>query len=149
MLDANAADMSSTAVTLLLLTAAALATSPESEPASRPTCDTHDADVRITKEEFEVESGELLRSCHGDIQVRKCEGTCDSQVRPSVVTASGFLKFCQCCRETWMTQREVLLTHCYDKAGQRLYGDRGSMAITVREPEGCSCHSCGDGPATP
>lgn len=42
-------------------------------------------------EEFD-ELGRLQRTCNGDIAVNKCEGACNSQVQPSVITPSGFLK---------------------------------------------------------
>lgn len=38
------------------------------------------------------ENGQLVRTCEGDLAVNKCEGTCTSQLQPSVVKASGFLK---------------------------------------------------------
>lgn len=42
-------------------------------------------------EEFD-ELGRLQRTCNGDVAVNKCEGQCTSQVQPSVVTPTGFLK---------------------------------------------------------
>lgn len=42
-------------------------------------------------EEFD-ELGRLVRTCSGDVNVNKCEGACNSQVQPSVITPSGFLK---------------------------------------------------------
>lgn len=42
-------------------------------------------------EEFD-ELGRLQRSCSGEIAVSKCEGSCNSQVQPSVITPTGFLK---------------------------------------------------------
>lgn len=42
-------------------------------------------------EEFD-ELGRLTRTCSGDILVNKCEGACNSQVQPSVITPNGFLK---------------------------------------------------------
>lgn len=38
--------------------------------------------------------GSLLRTCSGEVNVNKCEGMCNSQVQPSVVSATGFLKVC-------------------------------------------------------
>lgn len=38
------------------------------------------------------EGGILSRTCEGDVGVAKCEGSCSSQVQPSVVHPSGFLK---------------------------------------------------------
>jgi len=45
----------------------------------------------LNVEEFD-ELGRLQRTCNGDIAVNKCEGACNSQVQPSVITPSGFLK---------------------------------------------------------
>lgn len=42
-------------------------------------------------EEFD-DLGRLQRTCNGDVAVNKCEGQCTSQVQPSVVTPTGFLK---------------------------------------------------------
>ena len=38
------------------------------------------------------ETGGLIRTCSSDILVTKCEGSCNSQVQPSVKTSTGFLK---------------------------------------------------------
>lgn len=38
------------------------------------------------------ETGGLIRTCSTDILVTKCEGSCNSQVQPSVKTSTGFLK---------------------------------------------------------
>lgn len=45
----------------------------------------------IFSEEYD-EMGSLMRSCSGEVSVNKCEGICNSQVQPSVVTPTGFLK---------------------------------------------------------
>ncbi|XP_015375768.1 PREDICTED: partner of bursicon-like [Diuraphis noxia] len=54
-------------------------------------CETLPSELHIIKEEFD-ELGRLQRTCNGDIAVNKCEGACNSQVQPSVITPSGFLK---------------------------------------------------------
>lgn len=54
-------------------------------------CETLESEVRITKDEYD-EIGRLRRTCSGDISVTKCEGFCNSQVQPSVVTTTGFSK---------------------------------------------------------
>jgi len=54
-------------------------------------CETLQSEVHITKDEYD-EIGRLRRVCSGDISVTKCEGFCNSQVQPSVVTTTGFLK---------------------------------------------------------
>lgn len=42
-------------------------------------------------EEYD-ELGRLQRTCNGEVAVNKCEGSCKSQVQPSVITPTGFLK---------------------------------------------------------
>jgi len=54
-------------------------------------CETLQSEVHITKEEND-EIGRLKRTCSGDVAVTKCEGFCNSQVQPSVVTTTGFAK---------------------------------------------------------
>ncbi|XP_035227654.1 partner of bursicon-like [Stegodyphus dumicola] len=105
-------------------------------------CETMPSTIQVTKEEYD-ELGNVVRACEGTIAVTKCEGTCTSQIQPSVVTPTGFLKDCHCCRETWMRQREILLTDCYTQDGKRIFGQQGTMVIHLKEPEACSCHKCG------
>ncbi|CAH0752472.1 unnamed protein product [Diatraea saccharalis] len=89
--------------------------------------------------------GRLIRSCSGEVSVNKCEGMCSSQVQPSVSTATGFLKECFCCRENFLRERLVTLTHCYDPDGLRLEDeDRAIMEVRLREPDDCKCYKCGD-----
>jgi hypothetical protein len=47
--------------------------------------------VEVVSEEFD-ELGRLQRICNGEVAVNKCEGSCKSQVQPSVITPTGFLK---------------------------------------------------------
>lgn len=54
-------------------------------------CETLQSEVHITKEEND-EIGHLRRTCSSDVTVTKCEGFCNSQVQPSVVTTTGFAK---------------------------------------------------------
>lgn len=54
-------------------------------------CETLQSEIRITKDEYD-EIGRLRRTCSGDVSVIKCEGFCNSQVQPSVVTTTGFSK---------------------------------------------------------
>ena len=79
------------------------------------------------------------------MSVNKCEGMCSSQVQPSVITATGFLKECFCCRETFLRDRVVQLTHCYDPDGVRLTGtEMANMDIELKEPASCKCFQCGE-----
>lgn len=54
-------------------------------------CETLQSEIRITKDEYD-ELARLRRTCSGDVSVTKCEGFCNSQVQPSVVTTTGFSK---------------------------------------------------------
>ncbi|KAJ8960670.1 hypothetical protein NQ314_006062, partial [Rhamnusium bicolor] len=58
---------------------------------SEETCETLPSEIHLTKEEYD-ELGRLQRTCNGEIAVNKCEGSCKSQVQPSVITPTGFLK---------------------------------------------------------
>jgi hypothetical protein len=89
--------------------------------------------------------GRLQRSCNGDILLNKCEGFCNSQVQPSVITATGFLKECYCCRESFLRDRQITLTHCYDPDGVRLHAaESATMDVKIKEPVECRCFKCGD-----
>ncbi|CAN8021979.1 unnamed protein product [Ixodes persulcatus] len=98
--------------------------------------------IRITRDQND-ELGSLTRTCEGTVLVSRCEGTCISQVQPSITLPHGFLKECNCCRETYMNKREIQLQDCFDPNGQKLYGAEGSMTIFLEEPQDCSCHKCG------
>ncbi|XP_039281309.1 partner of bursicon [Nilaparvata lugens] len=107
-------------------------------------CETLPSEIHITKEEFD-ELGRLQRTCNGDVAVNKCEGACNSQVQPSVVTPTGFLKECFCCRESFLRERTITLTHCYDPDGMRLTGaPHSQMDVRLREPAECKCYKCSD-----
>lgn len=54
-------------------------------------CETIKSEIHLIKEEFD-ELGRLQRTCNADVIVNKCEGLCNSQVQPSVITPTGFLK---------------------------------------------------------
>lgn len=100
--------------------------------------------ANCSAEEYD-ELGRLQRTCNGEVQVNKCEGMCNSQVQPSVITPTGFLKECYCCRETFLRERLVTLTHCYDPDGGRLTGPEvATMDIRLKEPADCRCFKCGD-----
>ncbi|XP_020708533.2 mucin-5B [Athalia rosae] len=113
------------------------------QPSGDENCETLQTEIHVTKEEYD-DQGSLRRTCGGDITVTKCEGFCNSQVQPSVVTTTGFLKECFCCRESYLKEREVFLDHCYDADGVRLVSDEtASMEIKLREPAECKCYKCG------
>ena len=54
-------------------------------------CETIKSEIHLIKEEFD-ELGRMQRTCNADVIVNKCEGLCNSQVQPSVITPTGFLK---------------------------------------------------------
>ena len=54
-------------------------------------CNTLTSNVHVTKEEKE-KNGLVYRICEGDLTVSKCEGTCNSQLKPSVASPTGFKK---------------------------------------------------------
>lgn len=95
-------------------------------------------------EEYD-ELGRLQRTCDGEVTVNKCEGFCSSQVQPSVITPTGFLKECYCCRESFLRDRVVSLSHCYDPDGIRLMtSEMATMDLRLKEPAECKCYKCGD-----
>ncbi|XP_037882027.1 partner of bursicon [Glossina fuscipes] len=107
-------------------------------------CETVKSEIHLIKEEFD-ELGRMQRTCNADVMVNKCEGLCNSQVQPSVITPTGFLKECYCCRESYLKERIVTLSHCYDPDGTRLtMPDMATMDIRLREPTDCKCFKCGD-----
>ncbi|KAK9500536.1 hypothetical protein O3M35_001784 [Rhynocoris fuscipes] len=107
-------------------------------------CETMPSEIHLVKEEFD-ELGRLQRTCSGDIAVNKCEGACSSQVQPSVITPTGFLKECYCCRESFLRERTIVLTHCYDPDGMRLtHNNMATMETKLKEPSDCKCFKCGD-----
>ncbi|KAL5279034.1 Bursb family protein [Megaselia abdita] len=107
-------------------------------------CETLKSEIHLSKEEFD-QLGRLQRTCNADVVVNKCEGLCNSQVQPSVITPTGFLKECYCCRESFLKEKVVTLSHCYDPDGTRLTSPESStMDIRIREPIDCKCFKCGD-----
>ncbi|ETN65201.1 partner of bur [Anopheles darlingi] len=108
------------------------------------TCETLPSEIHLIKEEYD-ELGRLYRTCNGDVTVNKCEGKCNSQVQPSVITATGFLKECYCCRESFLRERQLQLTHCYDPDGVRMTDhESATMEIRLKEPVDCKCFKCGE-----
>lgn len=106
-------------------------------------CETLASEIHLVKEEYD-ELGRLQRTCSAEVVVSKCGGLCNSQVQPSVITQTGFLKECYCCRETFLKEKPILLTHCYDPDGERLYGDMATLEVILKEPSECKCYKCGD-----
>ena len=56
-------------------------------------CHSLPSEIHVTKEEAD-ETGNVVRVCEGTIRVAKCEGTCLSELRPSVHSPTGFAKVC-------------------------------------------------------
>ena len=57
----------------------------------KSSCETIQTKIHVNKEEHD-QAGNVIRSCEGSIQVNKCEGTCVSQLQPSVNKPNGFSK---------------------------------------------------------
>jgi hypothetical protein len=56
-------------------------------------CQTLGTEIVVTKEKTQDVEGQPVRlMCVGTVTTKKCEGTCMSQVSPSVVKFPGFLK---------------------------------------------------------
>ena len=58
---------------------------------NQETCELLPVTSHAVKEDYDV-TGNVLRTCEDDIEVKKCEGTCDSFLQPSVMHPNGFLK---------------------------------------------------------
>lgn len=54
-------------------------------------CRLQSTSIRITRDRND-ELGNLVRTCEGTVLVSRCEGTCISQVQPSITLPHGFLK---------------------------------------------------------
>ncbi|OXA56710.1 partner of bursicon [Folsomia candida] len=106
-------------------------------------CETLPSTIHIIKEIYAA-NGQMERTCEGEVAVSKCEGSCASKVRPSAVSHSGFMKDCQCCRESNLRSREITLTKCYDQDGKLLTGDKETYVISLKEPADCRCYRCGE-----
>lgn len=116
----------------------------QGQSAGDENCETLPFQLHLIKEEYD-ELGRLQRTCDGEVTVNKCEGFCNSQVQPSVITPTGFLKECYCCRESYLKDRLVTLSHCYDPDGIRLMNsDMATMDLRLKEPAECKCYKCGD-----
>ncbi|OQR73959.1 partner of bursicon-like [Tropilaelaps mercedesae] len=109
--------------------------------AMEQTCHSIQTKIHINREEND-DFGNPLRSCEGSAEVTKCEGTCNSHVQPSLSAPHGFHKECNCCRETHMERRGVVLDQCYDVNGERILGPLGAMELELKVPSGCTCVSC-------
>lgn len=65
--------------------------------------------------------------------------------RSQMQSLTALLQECYCCRESFLRERVVSLTHCYDPDGARLSAEgRHSMEVKLREPADCRCFKCGD-----
>lgn len=62
-----------------------------SSSTSSASCHLLPTEIHVTKEELD-ESGNTVRTCEGDLQVHKCEGSCSSELRPSITSPTGFAK---------------------------------------------------------
>ena len=71
-----------------------LASSRSAATAASSTCHMLPSVIHITKEDI-GESGSTVRTCEGDLQVNKCDGSCLSELRPSITSPTGFAKVSQ------------------------------------------------------
>ncbi|KAK3592998.1 hypothetical protein CHS0354_023228 [Potamilus streckersoni] len=105
------------------------------------TCKTETMEMEITSEEVITEqTGNTYHvTCSEKIQTTKCEGTCESNVTPSVSHFDGLKRVCSCCREGDTMVRDVHLSKCY-------HGDSEIPGITitrtVTQPISCQCQDC-------
>jgi len=110
---------------------------------SESNCETLPSTIHLSKEVF-TSNGRLERTCEGDMAVNHCEGTCYSQLQPSVTTSSGFLKECHCCQEGYLRERRLTLPRCFDSDGMTLTGELGTLDVVLNEPTDCRCTRCED-----
>ncbi|XP_052090787.1 partner of bursicon-like [Mytilus californianus] len=103
-------------------------------------CAHKETEMTITRS-IEVSLGGNIGSvdCTGRVTVKQCEGTCLSKAKPSGNSETGMERTCQCCRETGLTSKTVILDECYD--GTELIADF-KPTTSVTEPSGCSCLQC-------
>ena len=60
---------------------------------SKATCNTDFTEIFLNKEEpYEYNGRPARLTCYRKVMIRKCEGTCTSEVSPSVVRFPGFKK---------------------------------------------------------
>ena len=50
------------------------------------------ASVRISRDDFDMQTGQLVRQCTGLATLNSCEGNCVSSVQPTIKSSSGLLK---------------------------------------------------------
>lgn len=84
-------ELSLVAAVLLVLLPHCLRALRYSQGTGDENCETLKSEIHLIKEEFD-ELGRMQRTCNADVIVNKCEGLCNSQVQPSVITPTGFLK---------------------------------------------------------
>ncbi|CAH1789594.1 unnamed protein product [Owenia fusiformis] len=103
-------------------------------------CETLQTELHVTKQKTVEYNGRTVRLiCTGVVLVNKCEGTCSSEVSPSVVHFPGFKKVCNCCRETELERVSVLLQECYNDNSRV---EDQTYTFHVNQPRGCACHEC-------
>ena len=56
-----------------------------------------------------------------------------------------FPQECRCCRESFLSERMIVLNQCYNPDGIRLTEDKmNAMEVFIKEPAQCECYKCGD-----
>ncbi|XP_060572018.1 uncharacterized protein LOC132730179 [Ruditapes philippinarum] len=103
-------------------------------------CNMDDVNIDVRFHEMmETEAGLLSLVCTGSIVVNKCEGACNSYVKPSVNNYDGFERRCFCCKDSSIRSRRVTLSVC-TLGPEEVHGY--SISRTIVEPTACSCQEC-------
>ncbi|XP_077977928.1 partner of bursicon-like [Glandiceps talaboti] len=124
---------------LLLITYCTAALFMMSRGQQHDSCYPDVTELVINQEILDEDTG-FKKFCSGTASLQKCEGSCVSQVSPSVVSPTGFLKRCKCCRESTRRPKLVTLRTCRDMDRNILVGH--SHVIELNEPADCACTEC-------
>lgn len=95
---------------------------------------------------------QLVRTCRGVVDLNRCDGSCASNVQPSVRVRGGFKKECFCCNEGSFKRTSVRLEECFlplennkrIMPNDNRFGAKwmSFMDIEVEEPIDCKCRQC-------
>lgn len=62
----------------------------QSKLLSRNICETKKTNLLVSKQEFDINTGKLIRFCQGRVSLNWCDGECLSYSRPSIASTVGF-----------------------------------------------------------
>ncbi|XP_045170036.1 uncharacterized protein LOC123532627 [Mercenaria mercenaria] len=103
-------------------------------------CNMDDLEIDVTFHEMmDTEAGLFRLTCTGTVIVNKCEGACNSHVKPSVNNYDGVERQCSCCKDASIRSRTVTLSMC-TLGPEEVHGY--SISRTIVEPTACSCQQC-------